>query len=186
MNRPALTEVDGLRESSAFNHARKPGVTRLQINLALLAVAAGLFTAAPRSAAQADSTAVPASTRTMIDSVNADWIPALQRKDAAAIAEPYADDGMLVTATGEIFRGRAAVEAAMRESITRIGTARVSGRLVQDGLTRAGNLLYEWGHVELEIGRPGAQPRHVTGRYLTVWGPDASGRWRILRNLSLP
>jgi len=26
----------------------------------------------------------------------------------------------------------------------------------------------------------------VKGRYLTVWSQDASGRWRILRNLSLP
>jgi uncharacterized protein (TIGR02246 family) len=161
-------------------------VTRLHINCVLLAVAAALFAAAPRSAAQADSTAVPAGVRAMIDSVNADWIPALNRKDAAAIAEPYADDGMLVTATGEIFRGRQAVEAAMRESVTRIGTARVGGRLVQDGLTRAGTLLYEWGHDELEIDRPGAAPVHATGRYLTVWQKDASGRWRIFRNLSLP
>jgi uncharacterized protein (TIGR02246 family) len=161
-------------------------VTRLQVNFAIVAVAAGLFAGAHRCAAQADSTAIATGVRMMIDSVNADWIPALNRKDAAAIAAPYADDGMLVTPTGETYRGRAAVEAAMRESVTRLGTARVAGRLVQDGLIRAGKLLYEWGHAELEITRPGAQPVHSAGRYLTVWSQDASGRWRILRNLSLP
>ena len=161
-------------------------MTRLQIDFAIVAVAVGIFAGAPRCAAQADSTAIPAAVRMMIDSVNADWIPALNRKDAAAIAEPYADEGMLVTPAGETYRGRAAVEAAMRESVTRLGTARVSGRLVQDGLVRAGNLLYEWGHAALEISRPGAQPVRSEGRYLTVWSQDASGRWRILRNLSLP
>jgi uncharacterized protein (TIGR02246 family) len=142
---------------------------------------------AQRAAAEvAGDSAVPESVRAMIDSVNADWLPALRRKDAAAIAEPYADDGVLVTATGESFRGRAAVEEAMRTSITRIGSATIGGRLVQDAITRVGNLIYEWGHAELEITRPGAQPSHAAGRYLTVWRQDVSGRWRILRNLSLP
>jgi ketosteroid isomerase-like protein len=74
----------------------------------------------------------------------------------------------------------------MRASITRVGDALRGGRLVQDGITRAGALLYEWGHAELEIARPGGEPAHVTGRYLTVWRQDAGGRWRIIRNLSLP
>jgi len=159
--------------------------------LYVLFVAASLATV-PRLGAQhagapaPDSTAVPADARATIDSVNAAWLPELQRKDAASIAEPYADDGVLVTATGETFRGRAAVEQAMRASLAGIGAAQVGGRLVQDGITRVGNLIYEWGHAELEITRPGAQPAHVTGRYLTVWRQDATGRWRILRNLSLP
>ncbi|HKP74976.1 MAG TPA: SgcJ/EcaC family oxidoreductase [Longimicrobiaceae bacterium] len=157
----------------------------------VLALAAGLavapcLAAQQVGAAAADSAAVPAAARATIDSVNADWIPALQRRDAAAIAAPYADDGVLVTATGESVRGRAAVEAAMRASLDHMGTAQVGGRLVQDGLTRAGNLLYEWGHAELEISGGTGAPTRVTGRYLTVWRQDATGRWRILRNLSLP
>jgi uncharacterized protein (TIGR02246 family) len=151
--------------------------------IAAFALASKLAAQAP---AGADSAAVPESVRAMIDSVNAAWIPQLQRKDAAGIAAPYADDGMLVTPTGETFRGRAAVEEAMRTSLARLGTAQVSGRLVQDGITRVGTLIYEWGHAELEISRPGGQPAHSNGRYLTVWQQDSSGRWRILRNLSLP
>jgi ketosteroid isomerase-like protein len=100
--------------------------------------------------------------------------------------DPYADAGLLVTATGETFRGRAAVEQAMRASLAGMGAAQVGGRLVQDGITRVGNLIYEWGHAELEITRPGAEPAHATGRYLTVWRQEATGRWRILRNLCLP
>jgi uncharacterized protein (TIGR02246 family) len=138
-----------------------------------------------QQAASADTTGIPASVRAMIDSVNADWIPAMNRKDAAGIAAPYAEDGVLVTATGESFRGRAAVEQAMRESVARV-TGTVSGRLVQDGLTRVGPLLYEWGHAEMEVARPGREPARGSGRYLTVWRLEADGRWRISRNLSLP
>ena len=145
-----------------------------------------LLLRARTAGAQQASTTVPADARATIDSVNAAWIPALQRSDAAAIADPYADDGVLVTATGETFRGRAAVEQAMRESLAGLRTAQVGGRLVQDGITRVGSLIYEWGHAELVVTRPGAQPARVTGRYLTVWQQDATGRWRILRNLSLP
>ena len=142
--------------------------------------------AAVAQGAAADSGAVPASARAQIDSANADWLPALRRKDAAAIAAPYADDGVLVAANGESFRGRAAVEEAMRASIARVGDALRGGRLVQDEITRVGDLLYEWGHADLEIARPNGQIAHVAGRYLTVWKQDAAGRWRILRNLSLP
>jgi len=157
--------------------------------VAVLGIVLGALPAGAQRAAvpaAADSGAVPADARATIDSVNAAWLPQLQRKDAAGIAEPYADDGVLVTATGETFRGRAAVEQAMRASLAGIGAAHVGGRLVQDGITRVGDLIYEWGHAELEITRPGARPARVTGRYLTVWRQDATGRWRILRNLSLP
>ena len=137
------------------------------------------------SAPAADSTSVPARARAAIDSVNAAWLPALQRKDGAAIADAYADDGVLVAATGETDRGRVAIERVMREAAERVGTV-LGGKLVQDGITRAGPLIYEWGHAELEIARPGAAPARVTGRYLTVWRQDGDGRWRIIRNLSLP
>ena len=160
--------------------------------LALSVAAAAVFLAASTLAAQAgsapaaDSTSVPARARAAIDSVNAAWLPALQRRDGAAIADAYADDGVLVAATGETDRGRAAIERVMREAAERVGTV-LGGKLVQDGITRAGPLIYEWGHAELEIARPGgAAPARVTGRYLTVWRQDGDGRWRIIRNLSLP
>jgi ketosteroid isomerase-like protein len=57
---------------------------------------------------------------------------------------------------------------------------------VQDGLTIAGSLIYEWGHADLELVRRNAPPVRSAGRYLTVWSRDASGHWRIVRNLSLP
>lgn len=176
-----------LPRSLPLHEKADPSVTHLRrtLFLALTGVFAAALPLRAQHAAGGDSTAVPAAARAAIDSVNAAWLPALQRGDGAAIAEPYADDGVLVAASGEVTRGRAAIEQVMREAAARGGSV-LGGRLVQDGITRAGPMLYEWGHAELEIARSGGQPTHVGGRYLTVWRQDATGRWRIIRNLSLP
>ena len=138
----------------------------------------GLMSSTPQ-----DST-IPADARATIEAANADWIPALKRHDAAAIAAAYADDGVFVTATGDVFKGRAAVAQLMRDRLATMGTV-VSGSLVQDGIMRQGALIYEWGHADLELAHDGA-PQHSRGRYLTVWQPGKAGRWQIIRNLSLP
>ncbi len=57
---------------------------------------------------------------------------------------------------------------------------------MQDGITRQGAFIYEWGHAVLQIDTAGAAPVQSRGRYLTVWRKSAAGRWEIVRNLSLP
>ena len=128
---------------------------------------------------------IPTDARATIEAANADWIPALKRHDADAIAAAYADDGVFVTATGDVFRGRAAVAQLMHDRFATMGAV-VSGSLVQDGVSRQGSLIYEWGHADLELARAGAAPQHSRGRYLTVWQQGPAGRWQIIRNLSLP
>lgn len=146
----------------------------------IAAVLQGLPPAAPSSAAL-----IPADARATIARANDDWLPAMQRQDAHAIVDAYGEDGVFVLATGETVTGRAAIEQLMQERFRRSGRI-VGGTLKQDDLVAAGSMIYEWGHAELEIaGAPGKPPARSVGRYLTVWKRDASGRWRILRNLSL-
>ena len=128
---------------------------------------------------------VPAGARAAIAKANAEWIPALKAHDAATIAAPYADDAVFVTATGVTVQGRDAVTKLMQERFAQMGTV-LNGSIVQDGLSRQGSMIYEWGHADLEVARAGAPPQHSGGRYLTVWRQDAAGRWVIIRNLSLP
>ena len=131
------------------------------------------------------SHAVPAEARAAIARANDEWLPAMKAQDAKAIVEPYADEGVFVTATGESVKGRAAIEQLMRERFSRSGRV-LGGTLRQDDLVAVGSMIYEWGHADLELaGASGAPPAHTFGRYLTVWKRDASGRWRIIRNMSL-
>ncbi len=139
--------------------------------------------ASPAAASAAD--AVPVDARAAIARANDDWLPAMKRQDAKAIAEVYADDGVFVLPGGDSVKGRAAIEQMMRERFRRTGPV-VGGTLTQDNLVAAGSMIYEWGHAEIAMGGGGNQSAsRVSARYLTVWQRDGSGRWRIIRNLSL-
>ncbi len=124
---------------------------------------------------------VPSDARREIKAANDAWIPALERQDAAAAAEPYADDAVFITAGGQTIVGRAGVEKLTRDRFT-AGRV-VGGTIVQDGLTMQGPFVFEWGHADLQLVKDGTKTQSH-GRYLTVWRRDGSGRWRISRNLS--
>jgi uncharacterized protein (TIGR02246 family) len=128
---------------------------------------------------------VPLAARRTIAAANAEWLRAMKSQNVTAIAEPYDEQAVFVTATGEAVRGRPAIEQLMRARFAKIGRV-VGGTIVEDGLTRVGTMIYEWGHADLQLSHDGGKPTVSKGRYLTVWKADASGRWRIIRNLSLP
>src|SRR4051794_11702377 len=103
----------------------------------------------PAPAAAAD--AVPADARAAIERANNDWLPAMKRQDATAIAEVYADDGVFVLPSGDSVKGRTAIEQLMRDRFSRTGPV-VGGTLKQDNLVAAGSMIYEWGHAEVAMG----------------------------------
>jgi ketosteroid isomerase-like protein len=142
--------------------------------------AAAQAVAAPREARE-----IPAAARRTIGEANAEWLRAMKRGDAVAIAAPYADDAVFVTSSGESVRGRESIVALMRGRLKSGGRA-IDGEIVQDGLAAVGGKIYEWGHASLKLARENAAPTAFKGRYLTVWAPDSAGHWRIVRNLSLP
>ncbi len=128
---------------------------------------------------------IPPEARATIAAANADWLPALKAGDAAKIAAPYADDGIFVSATGAAVKGRDAIARLYVDRVAQMGKV-LGGELLQDGMTRQGSLIYEWGHATLQVAREGGAPAKSGGRYLTVWQQNRSGRWEIVRNLSLP
>src|SRR5512146_2034366 len=108
--------------------------------LTVATLVAGLAALAMPSAQSGQSgsrgAAVPAEALAQIKAANDGWLPALERQDAAAVAEPYADDAIFVTPTGEVARGRPGVEQLMKG---RFAASRVvGGSLTQDGVSMAG------------------------------------------------
>ncbi len=138
----------------------------------------------PAAPVQTSSDSIPPAARAAIEAANTEWVVAMQRGDAAQIVKPYADDAVFVAANGVVAKGRPAIEQLMRDRFQTMGKV-VGGSIVQDGLTRQGRLIYEWGHGTLEIGTAGKTTK-TSGHYLTVWQASANGAWRIVRNLSLP
>jgi uncharacterized protein (TIGR02246 family) len=154
------------------------------IMLTILLVAATLQAQADITPSAQSAQAIPADARAAIARANADWLSAMERQDAQAVVEPYADDAVFVPATGESVSGRAAIAQLMRNRF-RAGHV-VGGELKQDGLVAVGSMIYEWGHANLQMAVAAGGPSSPsTGRYLTVWKRDKAGHWRIIRNLSL-
>ena len=125
-----------------------------------------------------------AQARPTIEAANSDWVPAMKRKDAKAIASFYAEDGVLVAPNGKALQGREAVEASYAKAMTP-GFKLLGGGIVQDGVVLVpGPAIYEWGHADVEIERDGKTVRS-SGNYLTVWKRNAAGKWEISRNLAM-
>jgi uncharacterized protein (TIGR02246 family) len=125
-----------------------------------------------------------ASAEPTIERANSAWLPAMMRGDARALAAPYADDGLLITAAGVTVRGRAAIAAFYRRDLRGLG--RISGGgLVEDGVTFSEGLIYEWGRGWVIFRHQSGAPARGGGAYLTVWRRSTDGRWQIIRNLVL-
>lgn len=137
--------------------------------------------AAVPSQTTAAGVALIASARAAIDAANNEWLPAMRAHDARKVAAPYAVGALFVLANGDSVRGRSAIQKMYQDRFGKPGKI-VSGQLVEDGLTAAGNLIYEWGHARVVLDR-GGKSVVSAGNYLTVWQRDPHGQWQIIRNL---
>lgn len=145
---------------------------------------ASLLFAAAVAAAPQDCPTLIASAWAAIEHANGDWVRAMKARDAAAIAAPYADDGVFVLADGTEVTGRAAVEALYAKSSAASAGAIVGGGIAPKGTAcNSQGLIYEWGEGELRLKGPDGAEQVRGGPYLTVW-KKLGGEWKIVRNLA--
>jgi uncharacterized protein (TIGR02246 family) len=159
---------------------RSHGVLRARLLLPLTAVWLSSLAMAPAAAATGHEP--PPQAAAAIRAANADWLPAMRRADAAAIAAPYAQDALFIGADGTVTRGREAIRQLYVARLAAI--AKVSGDLKSDGSAPAGpTLVYEWGHARLAVTKQDGSRAESAGTYLTVWRRNPAGRWEIIRNI---
>jgi uncharacterized protein (TIGR02246 family) len=155
----------------------------LRACLVLLATAVGLSSLSMLPAAAAPGHEAPPQAAAAIRAANADWLPAMRRADAAAIAAPYAQDGLFIGADGTVTRGREAIRQLYVVRLAAIAQV-ISGDLHSDGSAPAGStLVYEWGHATLAVTKQDGSRAESAGTYLTVWRRNPVGRWEIIRNI---
>jgi uncharacterized protein (TIGR02246 family) len=150
-----------------------------RINMAsILAVGFILFAAAAQAEGAAD---IIAKAKPAIEKASSDWLPAIQKEDAKTLVEAYAVNGIFVTSTGQSVIGKQAIEQVYKD---RFAKAKIlDGKIIEDGITVQGALIYQWGHADITAQANGTTSQHA-GYYLTVWQRSSSGVWQIIRNLT--
>jgi ketosteroid isomerase-like protein len=106
--------------------------------------------------------------RDELDAINAGFGEAFATQDAERLAAFYADDARLLFHGQPIIRGRAAVEAALRDMVEG-GPA--SLRFVTDEVIEAGSLVVDIGRI---VGPSGQS------KYVVVYQRQADGSLRIV------
>ena len=152
----------------------------------LFTTLAACLVAAPAVGAPSPFPSGDATLDQTIQKENASWQTAMTKTgDAAAIAAIYEDDAVFVGVDGTATRGKAQIEALMRERFVKRGLAQVA-RVAPDHVVLKGTLAVEIGTGEIRYAGKDGKPLASVGGYLTVWRRQGDGSWRVHRNLVLP
>ncbi|HEU4564687.1 MAG TPA: SgcJ/EcaC family oxidoreductase [Gemmatimonadaceae bacterium] len=122
------------------------------------------------------TTTTSATAREKIEAGNARFMEAFGRRDAAAVAECYSRDAMLLPPQSEPVAGRDAIAAFWRGAME-LGIAGV--RLETREVTETGGDAYEVGRYVLHAA-DGGELDH--GKYLVVWRREDDA-WKLHRDI---
>ena len=110
-----------------------------------------------------------------IDASNARFVTALAAGDAGAAVAVYAADGTLVAPTGDVIRGREAIERFWRSGID-LGLRTAEYEALDH--CRGRELAFEVGRCRLHLETADGQPKIELGGYLLVYAREDDGSWR--------
>ena len=111
-----------------------------------------------------------------IDAANAKMEKDYAAGDAKAIAEAYAEDGVMLPPDATVVKGRDAV-AKLWKSWLDAGQKNL--KLKSTSVESDGNLAYEIGDFSLDVPGEDGSMSAATGNYVVVWKKGADGAWRL-------
>jgi uncharacterized protein (TIGR02246 family) len=115
-----------------------------------------------------------------IQDMNKKWLELVAKKDAAGIAQIYAEDGALMPPGAPKIAGREGVQSAWSELMQTPGTEITFGteRLV---MAKSGDMAADIGNYDLKTGE-GASQTTEHGKYVVVW-VKRDGKWQVLSDM---
>lgn len=108
------------------------------------------------------------------------WLDAVQRKDAAAIAEFYTPDGRFMVPNAPIAEGRAAVAGMWGHLLSLPNASLTFGPTLIEG-AESGDLAYEIGTYALGFDKDGKRVED-RGKYVVVW-KRLGGAWKAAADI---
>ena len=121
-----------------------------------------------------------AQVRQTIEEVNIKFGEAIRMGDAAALANLYTDDAVILTPEGEKIRGREGIEAYFAEGF-RMGIKDVSLTTLE--LFEGDDLVCEIGKAVLTIQPEGQKSVESESRYIAIWKKASDGTLKLRVNI---
>lgn len=121
-----------------------------------------------------DTTATPG--KTLLFNLEAQFAKTVAEKGGAGFASWFADDGVTLGNGKAPVVGKVAIEKNASWSPKNY---QLTWTPEGAWMNPAGNSGYTWGHYQGSSKDPNGNPVVVTGRYITVWGKQADGNWKV-------
>jgi uncharacterized protein (TIGR02246 family) len=149
---------------------------------AVLACCVAALAVGPRAARGAEAPMDSAGVRRAVDAGNAAYIEAFKQRKPAAFAALFTVDGAMINARGRVFRGRRAIEARMKDVMSRVRMT--EGRIETSSLVLMDGLAYETGKWWFSFAADTGAAEPDSGRYVVLWKPEG-GRWKLHRDIGV-
>ena len=170
--------------SASFRRARALILRRVVRLAATAVVCFGVFGFA-LGEGSVDARVAPdslADVESAIEIGNHAYVDALERADAHAYANLFAEDAVSMPAHGPVIRGRPAIESSIARALKAMIVSHGEIRTRETHLQ--GDVAYEIGTYLLDV-TIGGSPQRLQGRYLAVWR-KIDDAWKISADVSQP
>jgi uncharacterized protein (TIGR02246 family) len=123
--------------------------------------------------------AVPAfaQDKASIEKLNAAFVAAFAKGDAAALAAMYTDDASLLPAGAEMVKGRPGIQAFWSEAVKGLASAKLT---TSEVLPLGPEYAEEIGAYTLET--KAQPPQTITGKYVVIWR-KVGGDWKLATDI---
>ena len=123
----------------------------------------------------------PAVVRQAIESANARFLAALNRRDSAGASANYTDDATVMMPNEPAWRGHEALSRGLNAFMTQFT---VTGAAKTEDVMVSGDMAVETGTYEWTLQPKKGKAIKDRGKYLTAWKRQADGSWKIVRDIN--
>jgi uncharacterized protein (TIGR02246 family) len=125
-----------------------------------------------------------AEAKRAIDKGNAEWIEAWEKGDPEMLAAIFADDGVMLSQGGKVFKGRQQILERQKEAMQSV-TRPIKVSVITVKIWLDGDVAYETGKYKYQYTEKGT-PTTEEGRYVTMWKRQRDGSWKLSMDMAVP